>query len=201
MSWTRREHSTTRCAGALPGPRGSGTNAGSYYEGRVLVAQPSTFEARTDGAPAASVAIAATRRSRPARRPSTSLTSPGLLVLAALAVLEGYRQLQLIPSADWHPSAYLFATGAPVLALVVTWPYRVKSRGPGQRVAVGAAAALAVITPVAMLFDRPHAGVVVGVSDMTLAAIALGAVLAGERLLRWSRPDLSGAGETEPPRR
>ncbi len=196
MSWTRRENSTTQSVDTLPGPRVSGTNADSFYEGRLLVVQPSTFEARTAGTPEQRSPEPAPKWVDPLHRPTTSLTSPGLLVLAALAVIEGYRQLQLIPAPQWHTSAFVFAATAPLLAVVVTWPYRVDRRGPAQMVAIATALAFAVITPVATLTNLPHARVVVGLSAMALAIVALVAVLAGERLLRWSRADGRRGAET-----
>ena len=96
---TRRGSAVTRSW--RPGGTHSGTapNTPPPYEGQIFVARTEVFDSRTGGGPPAAGEIA-----RPRRRGSVNaLSSPGLVVLAALAVVEGYAQLDLVPTAASAP--------------------------------------------------------------------------------------------------
>ena len=121
-------------------------------------------------------------------RTAPALASPGLIVLAALAVLEGYRQLHLSPSPQWDPSGYLFAVLAPLAAVALTQTRRGVPRTPALKAVVGAAVVLGAATPGLLVSNRPLAGVLLGAGDLVTAVLILGAVLAAERPIRSSQP-------------
>ena len=181
MARPRRGKATTRGAWSRPGAVVSRTNRRSIYEGRIFIEQSPTFDVRVDGTPVL-VQDRGQWSPSPEETGLAPLASPGLLALAALALWEGYRHLNVIPSAQRHPSVYAFAVIAPVAALVLT-----RHRGRGRRTLlqnalVAAAVALGLFTPVALVVDGPVTGPLLGVADMLTAALALATVVVGESL-------------------
>jgi hypothetical protein len=121
------------------------------------------------------------------------MASPGLMVLAAVAVMEGYHHLHLISSPTWYPPGYAVAVAAPLAAVGLTRPGAGR-RSLAQRLVVGTAVALCALTPVAMAVNRPLSELLIGTVDIVTAVAALGAVLMGERQERW-RPEEAEAGQ------
>jgi hypothetical protein len=110
--------------------------------------------------------------------------APGLALLAALAILEGYRWIGLMANGGARPSAVAFAGVAVTVSLVVTRSARPGGGDPSPRI-VSVGSGLVVLTTVAVLFtDERWAAVAVGASDLALASVALGWLLAGERSKR-----------------
>ena len=125
----------------MAGPGPTTANRDSLYEGRILAAQSERFEPRTDGSLAtlgAGVPPAPTRPTTPGGAPA--LASPGLTVLAATGIMEGYRQFHLIPSAHLRLSNYAFAVIAPLVAVLLARSRRGWYRNDGPAVAVGGGA-------------------------------------------------------------
>ena len=183
---TRRGSAVTRSW--RPGGTHSGTapNTPPPYEGQIFVARTEVFDSRTGGGPPAAGEIA-----RPRRRGSVNaLSSPGLVVLAALAVVEGYAQLDLVPTARWHPP--VFAVIAVVAAVALIRPAR-RGRRPAMRWSVVASAiVVGLVTVVATTVGRPLAAPLLVSVDLLFAATCLGAAMVDEvsalRLPRWGRP-------------
>jgi hypothetical protein len=116
------------------------------------------------------------------------------MVLAAVAVMEGYHHLHLISSSAWCPPCYPFAVAAPLAAVGLTRPGAGHRRSLAQRLVVGTAVALCALTPVAMVVNQPLSELLVGTLDIVAAVAAVGAVLMGERQVRW-RPEEAEAGQ------
>jgi hypothetical protein len=110
--------------------------------------------------------------------------APGLALLAALAILEGYRWIGVITNGGARPWAAAFAGVALAVSLVLTRSARPGDGYPSPRIAL-VGSLLVVLTTVAVLFtDEQWATVAVGASDLALASVALGLLLAGERSKR-----------------
>jgi membrane protein implicated in regulation of membrane protease activity len=127
--------------------------------------------------------------------------SPVLVVVAAVAILEGYRWLNVLPRLGWRPSAVVFAAVAVPLAIAVTRGGRGGREkrsgrgglggpggpgGPGgQRWAVravtGAALLLVPVTVTAVILPRAPIAQLMGSTDLLFAFTALVAVLVNER--------------------
>jgi hypothetical protein len=164
------------------GETGSDTNIVTDIGGRDLGSAWPRFEPRAENLlddfvkrwpehPAPDRAVAAV----------PGFVSPILMLLAALATLEGYLRLNVIPAGRWQPSAVVFAALAflSVVALAIPRPYGCRMVA-AKTVAVAATGLLAV-TILARLLDRPPIAHLLGASDLVFAVIALGAVLANER--------------------
>jgi hypothetical protein len=99
-------------------------------------------------------------------------------VVAALAVLEGYRQLDLISPVPRHPVA--------VVALIVLVAVAALTRPPrdGHRMLVQKAAltagALGVIISLAESTNLGPGAALLGTIDMLIAVFAIGSAVAGE---------------------
>jgi hypothetical protein len=132
---------------------------------------------------------------RPAdRKPSApaglgpALRSPGLALLTAAAILEGYKWLDVIPVGDSRVSSLLFgrvgavafAAVASAFALVLTRPVAGPRRSPVQWLLVGTIVGQVAATSVAVLSDSMVAATVVGVTDLVVASAAGGVLIAGE---------------------
>jgi len=197
---SRRETSAVRKAAAEADSGRTTINRGSLYEGRILVAQAEGFEPRTHGS-AGTGAIGAPSGARPVTPPgrASAMASPGLMVLTAVAVMQGYRQLHVIPSAHLRLSQYAFAVCAPLVAVLLARSRRAWRRTLVQRGLLIVAVAIGVATPLVLAGARPEAGPVLGIGDMAVAAVALWAVLAGERGIRWSPLDPGTLEDREAP--
>jgi hypothetical protein len=105
-------------------------------------------------------------------------------LLAALAILEGYRWIGLMANSGARPWAVAFAGVAVTVSLVVTRSARPGNGEPSLRI-LSVGSGLVVLTTVAVVFTDEHwAAVAVGASDLALASVALGLLLAGERSKR-----------------
>jgi 4-amino-4-deoxy-L-arabinose transferase-like glycosyltransferase len=110
--------------------------------------------------------------------------APGLALLAALAILEGYRWIGLITNSGARPWAAAFAGVALGVSLVVTRSARPGDADSSPRIVL-VGSLVVVSTTMAVLFtDQRWAAVAVGASDLALATVALGLLLAGERSKR-----------------
>jgi hypothetical protein len=124
--------------------------------------------------------------------------APGLALLAAVSILEGYKWLGVIP-ADRSPLSNLVfgRAGAAVFAILVLTaaallarPGSEQRRSPSQRLVLLAAGAVALVS---VVFVSVHASAVtrlLGAADLALAAVVLGSLVAAERSRR--RADRTG---------
>jgi hypothetical protein len=188
MELPRRETAAARRAG--PAPVRSAANGRSLYEGRILAAQSQGFVPRTEGSfgtDADGVGPSAPDQAPPAAAPP--LASPALVILAALGVLEGYRQFHLVPSAHLRLSASAFAVITPLAAVLLARSAQGWHRTVAQRSLLAVALLIGVATPVVLAGGRSDAGLLLGIGDMAVAAFAVWAVLAGERRMSRSPQD------------
>jgi hypothetical protein len=120
--------------------------------------------------------------------------------VAAVAILEGYRWLNVLPSLGWRPSSVVFAAVAVPLTLAVTRGGRGEGGGPDQvgqrgeggepggpdgrrwatRAVTGAALLLVPVTVIALFLPRPPIAQLIGSTDLLFAVTALAAVLVNE---------------------
>jgi hypothetical protein len=139
---------------------------------------------------------------RPAQKtygPDSVYRAPGLALLAAVSILEGYKWLGVIPANRSPLSDLVFgrvgaaASAALILAAAVLLarPDKEQRRSPGQRLVLLAAAAVAVATVAFVSFPGSAAARWLGTADLTLAAVVLGSLVAAERSRR--RADRTGA--------
>ncbi len=101
-----------------------------------------------------------------------------------MSVLEGYRWIGVIASGGSLPWAVAFAGVAVVGATALTRGDGRRARSALNRVVVAAALCVAVATAVALSNPEGWATAVLGIADLTLAAAALVALVAGERSRR-----------------
>jgi hypothetical protein len=120
-------------------------------------------------------------------RGQAALTSTGLIVVAALAVVEGYRQLDLISPVPRHPVAVVFALVVLMALVALTRPPRGGHRTLVEKGAV-TAGAIGVITSLATATTLGTGAVALGAIDMLIAVFAIGSAVAGE--WRSRRPAL-----------
>lgn len=185
----RTRHGSAVTRSWRPGGSYSGTapNTPPPYEGQILAAQSGAFDSRTEGGPASADEIA-----RPRRRHGRvgALSSPGLVVLAALAVVEGYAQLDLVPTGRWRPP--VFAVIAVVAAVALTRSAHVGRRPSMRWSVVASAIVVGLVTVAATTVGRPLAAPLLVSVDLLFAATCLGAAMVDEvsalRLPQWGRP-------------
>jgi hypothetical protein len=128
------------------------------------------------------------------------LRGPGLALLAALSLVEGYRWLGVFPGGSTGGGSPAFGTIGvgvvavltPVLAAVLT-----SRREPGQPirlagVVVAVALAVTVVTGAALVTGGHAWREAAGVTDIVLAAVAFAAVAIGEHTR--NRPPAVGGG-------
>ena len=116
--------------------------------------------------------------------PGSLFRAPGLALLAAVSVLEGYRWIGVIANRASRPWAMAFAVVAVVVALALTARDGRRRRTLVQRLVVILAMAVAVATVVVLWNDEGWAEDASGVVDLALASTALVALVAGERSRR-----------------
>ncbi len=120
----------------------------------------------------------------PAASPASLFRAPGLALLAAMSVLEGYRWIGVIASGGSLPWAVVFAGVAVVGAPALTRTDGRRARSAISRLVVAASAGVALATAVALSNPEGWATAVLGIADLTLAGTALVALVAGERSRR-----------------
>jgi len=124
-------------------------------------------------------AVTHSRADRGGTRPL--LTVPGLVMLATVAIFEGYQWLHLIPGESLHPSGLLFA----VVSLPATY-WLTRCGNPGHTVVLrrttrACAAAIPVLGLIVLIgYPTPWARAL-GLVPLALAASALGLAVASER--------------------
>jgi len=123
------------------------------------------------------------------------LRAPGLMVLASVFLIEGYRWLGVLHLGGSAAGSLLFgsvglATGAllaPFAALVLTSGRRAPGVVVVEDLVIALALLVTVATGMALIVGGPAWRAVAGTSDLVLAAAALGAVILGERAhRRWT---------------
>jgi len=115
----------------------------------------------------------------PERPPTPQLVTAGLVLMAAAAVLEGYRWLHVIPSSRLHPSALVFAVLMVPAAAFLARPPHGWTRTPAQQAALVAGAGLVVVTVVYLLAGRPWSAGLLGAYDLAMAATLVAAAVMG----------------------
>lgn len=110
--------------------------------------------------------------------------APGLALLAAAGVLEGYRWLGIIASGGSRPRAVVFAGVAVVAALLLTRANRARRRSTLQRLVVSTAAVTALATAAVLWNDTGWTTWAIGIADLVLASTALVCLVSGERSRR-----------------
>lgn len=133
--------------------------------------------------------------------------APGLALLAAISILEGYKWLGVIPGdrsplsnlVFGRPGAVVLATLTLVAAALLTRPGAGPPRPAGQRLMLLAAGAVGAVTAVFVATDASAATGWLGAADLTLAAIVLGSLVAAERSRRRAEgTGTAGTAETPP---
>jgi hypothetical protein len=110
--------------------------------------------------------------------------SPGLALLAAVSILEGYRWFGVIANSGSRPWAVAFAVTALPGALALTRVEGARGRSTGQRLVVVAAVVATVATAAVLWTGSGWATTVAGIADLALALTALALLAAGERSRR-----------------
>ncbi|HUD17727.1 MAG TPA: hypothetical protein VMQ59_10710 [Acidimicrobiales bacterium] len=108
----------------------------------------------------------------------SGLVSPALVLLATVAILEGYSLLNVIPTGEWRWSAIALVVLTVPLALALTRPRR---RTATQKLLALSSALLVALTVLTLLVDRSGVAHLLGAYDLVFAAAALGSVLVVER--------------------
>jgi hypothetical protein len=111
----------------------------------------------------------------------SGLVSPALVLLATVAILEGYSLLNVIPTGEWRWSAIALAVLTVPLTLTLTRPRRGLRRTATQTLLAVSSALLVALTVLTLLVDRSGVGHLLGAYDLVFAAAALGSVLVVER--------------------
>ena len=142
------------------------------------------------------------RTTGPATEREPVLASPGLALLAAVSILEGYRWIGVIPSGDSRLSSLASGRGGAIaFAVLATAAVLLLTRADGgrrpllQRLA-RLATAVVIASSVALLAATATATAAkdaVGVSDLLLASALAGVLIAGERRRRAGRPGTTTA--------
>jgi energy-converting hydrogenase Eha subunit A len=147
------------------------------------------------------VSVGAGRSDRRARRPP-GYFSPILGPLAALAILEGYKLLGVIPAngsavsvmASGRAGAAAFAVLVLAVAVTVTRAGRGRRRPWTHRLVVTGAAVVAATTGVSVVIHNSVTTRVLGLADLALAATVLAALMAGE----WHKRHTDRSSRTAP---
>jgi len=104
-----------------------------------------------------------------------------MVLLAAAALFEGYRRLNVISTDQLHPSALFFAAVAVPAALLLARSALATARR-SIRVAVEAASVgLVAMTVLDLVVDRPWSARALGACDLLMAAaVLIAAVVSGD---------------------
>ena len=133
----------------------------------------------------------------PDRQLRATLRSPGLVLLAAAALLEGYRQLGVVDvGRSWLSTFVSGRVGTALVAgaflsaaLVLSrWGWE-SSRSPGRIAVPAAGSAVVLASLVQIVTHGPAAGRAVDVADLVLAAASAGTVVLAEHARRRAGED------------
>jgi hypothetical protein len=160
----------------------SSASTANAIEGRTFVTRWPQFDIRTDDPQAESEVRKPSEPPVDARGDRLpKLVAPVLVLVATLAIFEGYAWLNVFPRDRINATAISFAVLLLPITVVVTRHPRGGHRGPVQRVLVGAAIALLGVTLIALVLNRPTTELVLGAVDLAVAVAALSVALPGER--------------------
>lgn len=152
---------------------------------RRAPARPSTSATDTDTVRVTTERTVAGPQPGPVRV-APGWATPVLVLLAALAILEGYRGLDVIPSTGWQPSSLAFVAVVSVSAVLLSRAGRHGHPVRAVKVVVGTSSLLLAVTVVSVAVGRLSLTHLVGAVDLLFAASALVAVALNER--RADRP-------------
>jgi hypothetical protein len=135
---------------------------------------------------------------------ASALRSPGLALLAAISILEGYRWLGVIPAggsrgsalSSGRPGAMLFCGLALPVAVALTRAAG-RRRSATQTLVALAAAGVGAATLWVVVADGVLARATFGTAAMGLAAAAIGALIASERRKRAAEHSVSSGSSTQ----
>jgi hypothetical protein len=102
------------------------------------------------------------------------LAAPGLVAVAAMSIMEGYRWLDVIPGSGLHPSAFIYIALAVPLLVACTRPQPDRPRGWVRQAAVASALALLVAALAETVINRPWSARTFGICDLAVAAVSIG---------------------------
>ena len=160
----------------------STAGAANAIEGRTFVERWPQFDIGTDDPLAESDVQKPSERlvdPRVGRPPN--LVAPALVLVATLAIFEGYAYLNVIPSDRLTGAAIAFAVLLPPITVALTRHPHGGRRSPVQKVLIGTALALGGMTLVVLVLNRPTTELALGAIDLAVAVAALSAALPGER--------------------
>ena len=106
---------------------------------------------------------------------------PGLVLLAAASIFEGYQWLHLIPGGSLRPSGLFFAVAVLPAAYGLT-RYRSAARRALRRVVLACSAAIPLLALVAVIVPPTSWTRILGVVSLVLAASALILAVASEHV-------------------
>jgi hypothetical protein len=147
------------------------------------------------------VSVGAGRSDRRAQR-RPGYFSPVLGPLAALAILEGYKLLGVIPNdgsalsvmASGHAGATVFAVVVLVVVVTVTRAGHGRRRPWTHRLVVAGSASVAAATALSVVIHNSVTTRVLGLADLALAATVLAALMVGE----WRKRHTDRPSRTAP---
>jgi hypothetical protein len=160
----------------------STASAANAIAGRTFVERWPQFDIRTDDPQAETDVQKPAERPVDARvdRPSI-LVAPALVLVATLAIFEGYAWLNVIPSDRLTGAAISFAVLLPPITVALTRHPHGGRRSPVQKVLIGATLALGGMTLLVLVLNRSTTELALGAIDLAVAVAALSAALPGER--------------------
>lgn len=132
------------------------------------------------------------------------LAPPGMALLAAVCILEGYKWIGAIPAGDSRLSTIAFSRGGALVFTVLATAAAVTlvradpegSRTLSQRLVLPATAVLIASTVVLIASTGTLAKDILGIADLALASALAGALVAGERRRRSSRRGAPSRGDS-----
>ncbi len=112
---------------------------------------------------------------------SPLFAAPALVLLAAVAIFEGYQWLHLIPDGSLRPSGMLFALVVVPIAYGLASLGSVGHTAALRRALVASAAVIPVLGTIVLVDHSVVCGRVLGVSSLVLATVAVALVVVSER--------------------
>jgi len=105
----------------------------------------------------------------------------GMVLLAAAAIFEGYRRLDVITASPLHPSALVFAVVAVPAAVLLARAALATGRRPTRLAVDVVSGGLVALTLLETVVNRPWSSWALGAADLLMAAAMLGvAVVSGD---------------------